>query len=225
MVLPPEVPVMTLPNAILFPGALLPLYVFEPRYRRMLASCLESRRVFAVAMQKQGCTREIPCTVAGLGLIRAAVRRQDGTSYVVLQGLLRVALTEVRRYRPFRVQRFRPLADDETAPQDLAGLTDQLRQLVLGRVQEGVVQPKTLPKVAIAMEDSKRLNSLAMFSFEHFLRYLAQLKDPGQMADLVSCTMLPGAAERQTILETIDLQERLKRVIAFLMASTQDDVA
>ena len=42
MKLPSEVPVMTLPNATLFPQALLPLYIFEPRYRRMLADTLAS---------------------------------------------------------------------------------------------------------------------------------------------------------------------------------------
>jgi len=48
---------MTLPNATLFPQALLPLYIFEPRYRQMLAEALHSSRMFAVAMQKPGNTR------------------------------------------------------------------------------------------------------------------------------------------------------------------------
>ena len=43
MKLPSEVPVMTLPNATLFPQALLPLYIFEPRYRQMLADSLNSQ--------------------------------------------------------------------------------------------------------------------------------------------------------------------------------------
>jgi Lon protease-like protein len=50
MELPHEVGIMTLPNAILFPQALLPLYVFEPRYRAMLRESLESQRMFAVAL-------------------------------------------------------------------------------------------------------------------------------------------------------------------------------
>ena len=42
MVLPSEVPVMTLPNAILFPQVMLPLFIFEARYRKMLRDVLES---------------------------------------------------------------------------------------------------------------------------------------------------------------------------------------
>ena len=61
---------MTLPSATLFPQALLPLYIFEPRYRQMLADTLKHNRMFSVAMQKPGRTRETPCPVAGLGLIR-----------------------------------------------------------------------------------------------------------------------------------------------------------
>ena len=74
MKLPSEVPVMTLPNATLFPQALLPLYIFEPRYRRMLADSLNTDRMFSVAMQKPGRTRETPSPVAGLGLIQIQIQ-------------------------------------------------------------------------------------------------------------------------------------------------------
>jgi len=60
MQLPDAVPVMTLPSATLFPQALLPLYIFEPRYRRMLVDALNTDRMFSVAMQKPGRTRETP---------------------------------------------------------------------------------------------------------------------------------------------------------------------
>ena len=92
MKLPREVPVMTLPNATLFPQALLPLYIFEPRYRQMLADALHSHRMFSVAMQQPGTKRESPSPVAGLGLIRVSVGHRDGTSHLVLQGLARVEL-------------------------------------------------------------------------------------------------------------------------------------
>jgi len=99
---------MTLPDAILFPQAMLPLYIFEPRYRRMLSDALGSHRMFSVAMQKPGRVRETPCRVAGLGLIRASVARNDGTSNLVLQGITRVELAETVRSRPYRVHRIRP---------------------------------------------------------------------------------------------------------------------
>src|SRR5512135_1284190 len=109
MKIPREIPVMTLPNATLFPQALLPLYIFEPRYRQMLADALHSHRMFSVAMQKPGSTRESPSPVAGLGLIRVSVGHRDGTSHLILQGVARVALEGTLRYKPYRIQRIRPL--------------------------------------------------------------------------------------------------------------------
>ena len=85
MLLPTEAGVMTLPNATLFPQALIPLYIFEPRYRQMLRDALHGHRMFIVAMQKPGVVRESPSPVAGLGLIRVSVGHQDGTSHLILQ--------------------------------------------------------------------------------------------------------------------------------------------
>ena len=64
---------MTLPSATLFPQALLPLYIFEPRYRQMLADMLKADRMFSVAMQKPGKQRETH-RQGGIGAGR--IRRQ-----------------------------------------------------------------------------------------------------------------------------------------------------
>jgi len=64
---------MTLSNATLFPGAILALHIFEPRYRRMLSDVFESHRMFAVAMRRPGTRREVPIPVACLGVVRVCV--------------------------------------------------------------------------------------------------------------------------------------------------------
>jgi ATP-dependent Lon protease len=50
------------------------------------------------------------------------------------------------------------------------------------------------------------------------MHYLHSVTDPEQAVDLVSCAVLPGAAERQAILETADVEARLRRLIHFLLA-------
>ena len=52
---PQAIPVFPLPNSVLFPGALMPLHIFEPRYRTMLSDALAQNRVIAMAMLTQ-CT-------------------------------------------------------------------------------------------------------------------------------------------------------------------------
>src|ERR1700722_4441960 len=147
MKLPNEVPVMTLPNATLFPQALLPLSIFEPRYRKMLVDSLNADRMFSVAMQKPGRTRETPSSIAGLGLIRVSVGHQDGTSHLILQGIVRVQLVETVRYKPYRIQRIRPL---ETPPSNdvvVDALIAKIRELLEERVRLGLSFPfPTAPK-------------------------------------------------------------------------------
>lgn len=203
---------MTLPNATLFPQALLPLHIFEPRYRRMLADALDSHRMFIVAMQKPNRVRETPSVVAGLGLIRVAVDNPDGTSHLILQGITRVEIVETVRYKPYRLQRIRPL---QAAPTDnvmVDALLAKVRDLVTERIELGFPFPFPL-----ASKSGKKKHSGSM-TIKEIVSYLDKLHDADQVADLVSCALLHGAVERQTILETVDVEPRLKHLIHFLMA-------
>src|SRR3974390_2777352 len=141
MKMPREVPIMTLPNATLFPQALLPLYIFEPRYRQMLADALNSNRMFSVAMQRPGNTRETPLPVAGLGLIRVSVGHRDGTSHLILQGLARVELQDAVRYKPYRVQRIKPLRTPPCDNVKVDALVAKVRELLEERIALGLPFP------------------------------------------------------------------------------------
>jgi ATP-dependent Lon protease len=213
MKIPREVPVMTLPNATLFPQALLPLYIFEPRYRRMLADALHSNRMFSVAMQKPGTSRESPSPIAGLGLIRVSVRHRDGTSHLILQGLARVELKDAVRYKPYRVQRITALQSGPCDNVKVDALIAKLRELLQRRIELGLPFPPFLSSTAAGES-----TTAPSFSPKEILGYLDSMTDPEQAADLVSCAVLPGAAARQSILETVDVEARLRRLIHFLLA-------
>src|SRR6185436_15797760 len=137
MEIPNSVPVMTLPSATLFPQALLPLYIFEPRYRQMLADMLRQDRMFTVAMQKPGRVRETPCGVAGLGLIRVSVGHDDGTSHLILQGIARVELLGTVQTRPYRVARIRALDKSNTDTVVIDALVAKVHELVEERLELG----------------------------------------------------------------------------------------
>lgn len=214
MELPDEVAVMTLPSATLFPQALLPLYIFEPRYRKMLTDALATNRMFTVAMQKPGRTRETPCGVAGLGLIRVSVGHNDGTSHLILQGLTRVKLHETIQYKPYRVQRISPLIADEADNVMIDALVAKVQELVAQRLD---IAPFPSPFPLKKSGEASAAEPKA-FSKDEVLTYLEQLPNPDQVADLVTCALLPDAVERQTILETVEIEPRLKHLIHFLMA-------
>jgi ATP-dependent Lon protease len=214
MKLPREVPVMTLPNATLFPQAFLTLYIFEPRYRQMLTDALHSNRMFSVAMQRPGSTHETPLPVAGLGLIRVSLGHRDGTSHLILQGLARVELEQTVRYKPYRIQRIRPL---QTPPCDnvaVDALIAKMRELLVERIELGLAFP--LPMVSLDHSDNNPAPPSS--SPQEMMHYLDSFTSLDQAVDLVSRAVLPGAVERQAILETVDVEARLRRLIYFLLA-------
>ena len=221
MVLPKEVPVMTVPNATLFPQALLPLYIFEPRYRQMLADALRTHRMFSVAMQRPGRTRETPCTIAGLGLIRASVDHQDGTSHLILQGLSRIQLGPPKQYKPYRIHTIRLLGGPLIDNVRIDAMVAEVHELVEKRISMGAF-PFPFPSLGkhpVAKENWSK--AAANFSVTEVIDYLKGLPNANLVADLVSCALLPNPADRQIILETVDLEERLRRLIQFLLLEIQ----
>lgn len=211
MQIPSEVPVMTLPHATLFPQTLLPLYIFEPRYRKMLADALETHRLFIVARQRPGTRREIPEAVAGLGMIRVSVNHDDGTSHLLLQGVTRVRLKQAVRYKPYRVQRIQPIRIVECDSVAADAMMARVKELVQELVQLG--QPLCLPAGTLK-PDWNEVQTCA----GDVLRYLGSLQDPESLADLTACAVLQNSDSRQVLLEIEEIEVRLRKLIQFLLA-------
>jgi ATP-dependent Lon protease len=211
--LPLEVPVMTLPNATLLPQAWLPLYIFEPRYRQMLSAALQGNRMLCVAMRRPGSARETPLPMAGLGVIRVAVRHDDGTSHLILQGVARVQLGRVVRYRPYRLQSFRSLSTPPCDSVAADALLAKVRELLQVRFELGLPFPFSFLSPTTSDVESQP----SPFSAKEVLGYLDSISQPEKAADLVSCAVLKGARERQAILEAVDVETRLRRLIEFLL--------
>ena len=190
--LPDELPVMTLPNTVFFPQALLPLHIFEPRYRRMLADVLAAHRIFAVAQLNarevdESAPLEPAHRVATAGIIRACQKSGDGTSNLLLQGLCRVEFTALLREEPYRCVRLRPLASQPGAEAgENQRLRDELARLLSLKQKFGA----TLPAEMAA--------------------FLQTVEDPETFVDLAAFGLCDDAALKQTLLETLDLHRRLR---------------
>ncbi|MCP5516078.1 MAG: LON peptidase substrate-binding domain-containing protein [Verrucomicrobiales bacterium] len=211
---PSQVPVMTLPNVILFPQAMLPLYIFEPRYRRMVRDVLEGDRVFAVAMQRSPGRRETPARVAGLGLVRACVTHADGTSHLVLMGLQRVHLTRTRRYRPYRVCEVAFLPQEAGSEIAVHALSVRLIELVRQRL--AALPETSFVEFAGPEAVAREARSMAVEAFQKLIDQLHSVSDPEQVADLISATLLPDPADRQLILQTPGVEGRLRHLVRII---------
>jgi Lon protease-like protein len=198
--LPDQVPVMPLPGALLFPNALLPLHIFEPRYQQMLEHALREHRMFSVALIKpernQWKSTEDFFDVAGVGLIRACVGRGDGTSNLILQGLRRVRLAEFQQSTPFPIARIEPLESQSTSSVETDALGAKVIELYSKLKRDGRQLPEKVDK------------------------YLAHLSDMEMLADLMAATFVNDPLRRQQLLEELSLNQRLRLLIQYLREET-----
>ena len=198
--LPDHVPVMPLPGALLFPHALLPLHIFEPRYREMLEVALREQRMFSVALIKPQRTQwkstDDFFPIAGVGLIRACVGRSDGTSNLILQGLARVRFTGFEQSAPFPIARIEPLESDAASTVETDALGAKVIELYSKLKSTGRQLPEKVDK------------------------YLAHLTDMEMLADLMAATFVNDPLRRQELLEELSLNRRLRLVIQYLREET-----
>ena len=193
MELPDEVGIMTLPNAILFPQALLPLYIFEPRYRTLLKQSLESQRMFAVALQRPSSKPSLgPNRIAGVGLIRACVDKPDGSSNLILQGVSRVRFTDFVQEKPFYIGRIEVLDTEESDALEVEALSVKVVELIGTMHDAGQIQA------------------------EGILKFLREIEDYDALADIVTYSFIEDLLSKQDILETLNLRQRLQKVIVAL---------
>jgi len=195
---PEEVPVMTLPNLAFFPQALLPLHIFEPRYRQMLRDVLASNRLFAVAGLDERLMRdpkqfEPPYRIASVGIIRACQKNDDGTSNLLLQGLCRVEIVHVVGEEPYRRIQVRALTSVSGDPTDENGSLrlDLLRLLKL-RLKQGAA-------MSTEMTD-----------------FMQTVEDPEVFVDLAAFGLCDDARLKQRLLETLDVHRRLSLFKSYL---------
>ena len=198
IILPEQVPVMPLPGALLFPHSLLPLYIFEPRYRQMLKHALGHHRMFCVALLKPHCADwQSPADffqTAGVGLIRACVERSDGTSNLILQGLERVRFADFKQEAPFPIATIERVESASDFSVETDALATKVLELYSNVKADG---PRQLPPKVD--------------------RYLSDLSDPAMLADLVASTFVSDPLRRQRVLEELSVNQRLRLVIQYLL--------
>ena len=219
MKVPSEVPVMILPETTLFPQMTLPLRIFEPRYRRMLADVLEGGRMFAVALRNPKLKSETPMSIGGLGLVSVSVEQPDGTSLLTLLGLARVEFLGPVRLKPYRVEAIRALASLPPVTSQAEVLAKKVRALVRRRVKQGFALGIPLPDDPEKAEKLQQMQELANASFQQFGQHLALVKSPEQLADLIASTLIGDPLARQILLATPQIEERLKRLHQLLLVT------
>jgi Lon protease-like protein len=187
---PDRVGIMILPWVSLFPGCLLPLHIFENRYREMCTKALSGNRMFAIAHGTQENDYE---QLGGLGVIRAGVTKPDGTMDIILQGVTRVGFSDFQM-KPYPQASIRILNDPAYDPDSYA----DLRRDLMNALKVNLETTKGLPKEA--------------------LDYIDQIEAPGAFTDMVASTLVLNPNRRRQLLLESDVQARMLLLLEYLVA-------
>jgi Lon protease-like protein len=191
-----ELSIFPLPQATLFPGAVLPLHIFEPRYREMVGEALAGRGLIAIARLKPGFERDYEgrppvFEVCGVGAIETCSQRNDGRFDLTLRGLSRARIVEeLPPVRAFRRVRASLLESVAPAPALVAAWQAKL----------GTLWVRLAPHLP---ESVRELNVLTRGAH-----------DAAAYSDRLAAALVADPDASQALLEETDPAERLRLLTA-----------
>jgi Lon protease-like protein len=196
-----RLPVFPLPDVVLFPHALLPLHVFEPRYRQLTRDVLASHKLMGVPLLVEEEVAGAPpphfAAVLGVGEVVMAQELPDGRYNLVLRGRARVRLDqELITDEPYRLIKAVEVPDETRRPEDLGDAEASLRSLITG-LADALPEGGELLKQVIAAQGTA-----------------------AELVNVVAAALVADTAFRQRLLETTDLLARMEAVSTEVAAVT-----
>jgi len=189
------VPIFPLSTIVFFPNTLLPLHIFEKRYREMLTSSLDSEKVIAMALFKPGWEEHYQDNpeifdVAGMGRIVSSETFSDGRSNIVLYGLKRIKILEILEEKPYRKARVEILENKDTPFEE--DYRNRINHLITG-----------WNDILGSKGKKHKININTLLPIEN-------------LTDVLASVLITNVFEKQLLLEETDVENRAKRLIAFL---------
>lgn len=195
-----RLPLFPLPRMVLFPNTVLPLHVFEPRYRELVRFCAARNWPLAVLQIEPGHEEEQAgrpplVRTGGAGHLIMKEERDDGRFDIVVQGLARVRILEERSSDevPFRTARAELIADaDPEDREELRSKADAVRSALTSLIARDRKIAKMVSRPVLATRSATVL------------------------ADSLSALLFTDPAKRQQLLDCHAVGRRLDHVLARL---------
>ncbi|MEL6759841.1 MAG: endopeptidase La, partial [Myxococcota bacterium] len=196
IVIPDELPVLTLRNTVLFPGSIVPLGIGRPKTVRLVEESIKDNGLVAVVAQRDPDVDDpAPVDLYGMGcaarLVKLVKASKDNFS-VVVQGLSRVRLNEYTQSLPYLRARISAVDDINTNQVEVEALTMSLKKTAREVLR---LIPELPPSAAELLE---------------------RVEDAGVLADLIASNVEASVEEKQGVLETVELVARMRRVLELL---------
>ncbi len=193
--LPEVLPVLPVRDSVIFPRMVIPLMVRDEDYLKMVDQVLQRDKLLVVAMIKDpdASERRPPeiHSVGTAGVILKLTKTEEGT-VVVVQGISRVKIKDILSTEPFQQAKIVPLEDIEHSGKEIEAMMTSTWNLF------------------------KQIVDLSPHLPAELIQLARNVEQPGPLADMVVSTLNLERNKKQEILETLDVKERLKKLILFL---------
>jgi Lon protease-like protein len=191
------VPIFPLPTLVLFPHTVVPLHIFEPRYRRMVADALKGEKLIAMALLKPGWEKDYEGAppvhdIVGVGRILRDEMTEEGRFNILLEGIARARIEQLLPPDPYRRAKVRVLQEPPLHP------SPDLERLRLGLLAVYASLLNPAPPAQARIEHSLSL---------------------GTLCDLLAALLDVEVTEKQAILEELEPAARAARTIEMIRRS------
>jgi ATP-dependent Lon protease len=193
--IPEELPLLPVANVLIFPYVVAPLVITDERRMAMVNEALSDRKIVGLFAMK---SKDEPVDAGNLYDVGTAVlilkmfRIPDGNMGLMIQGLTRLRLEKVTQTEPFLLGRVKAIPE------------------------EGSRSVKTEALIREVTEIFQQIVAISPFLADDLANMAAQVENPGRLADLVASNLKMDIVDRQGILSTIKVEDRLIKLLIYL---------
>ncbi len=194
--IPRELPILPVRNVVVFPGTVTPLSIAREKSRRLIDAVLAGNKLLAIFAQRHPEIEDPGINdiyrVGTAAQVLKLLRMPDGSNSLLVHGLLRVGLEQIVATEPY----WRALVNPH---EDAAASTIEVEALAY-----------------MARQTAERVIQLSPNVPDEALQVLASIEKPGALADFLAANLSLGLVQKQELLETFDVADRLRKVNATL---------
>ena len=194
--IPRELPVLPVRDMVVFPGTVVPLTVGREKSKRLIDAVLAGDKLLVTCAQRRADTEDPGIDdiyrIGTAATVLKLLRMPDGTNSLLVHGMVRVGLEEMVAVEPYWKAAVNPHEDDATESLELEALAYSARQTALQIIE---LSPNVPEEARLVLET---------------------IDKPGALADYLSANLSLGLAQKQELLETFDVADRLRKVNATL---------
>ncbi|MBL8482124.1 MAG: endopeptidase La, partial [Rhodocyclaceae bacterium] len=193
-----ELPLLPLRDVVVFPHMVIPLFVGRPKSIKALESAMEAGKSILLVAQKSAAKDEPEAddlySIGCIANILQMLKLPDGTVKVLVEGLQRARIEEVRDQKTVFIASVMPVAMQEARGHEV----EAMRRAIISQFDQYVKLNKKIP--------------------QEILTSLSGIEEPGRLADTIAAHLPLKLEQKQSVLEMFDIGERLEKLLSHMEA-------